>query len=375
MTIDERARQAATDLLERAAERTVPAVHDLEVPRRRGARPLLAAVAAVVLAVVGIAVFAGSDDDAPPAMPGGGRSRTWAPAGLGLSVQIPSTWLDRGPAAGFSYTASPAGGDGSIVADRFRALDPQDASAVGTGRRTDLRAFGAIDVELATTEVDGRPAAVLRYHLSSPDGPGTYAITEYDVPVGDWVLIVAIGERDPADRSELTEWVASTIEVGDPSDISLTSPLEQPTAPLPVPAGVEATTWSPEDMGVSLQVPTDWREERVQDARYRLITVPGGGPVVSVTRITTSEAASRREDIEYEGGVIESEATTTVDGRRATVLRYWRPAGGYPLRADLCTELLVHREDGSVLMVLTAEHDGEDRAELLRWIRSTIRLT
>jgi hypothetical protein len=113
----------------------------------------------------------------------------------------------------------------------------------------------------------------------------------------------------------------------------------------------------------------------VADARYRMITVPGGGPVVSVTRITAGEAASRREDVEHEGGVIDAEAATTVDGRPAEVIRYWRPAGGYPLRADLCTELLVHRDDGSVLMVLTAEHDGEDLAGLLRWIRSTIRLT
>ena len=375
MTIDERARAAATDLLDRATERPAPAVDDLPSTRRRSARPLLAAAAVIALAVLGVAVFASSDDDAPPAMPGGGRSRTWAPTGLGLTVQIPATWLDRGPGAGFSYTASPAGGDGSIVADRFRALEPQPASAVGAGRRTDLRALGAIDVELSRSEVDGRPAAVLRYHLTSREAPGTYAITEYDIPVGDWVLIISIGEREPADRSEITEWVASTIEVGDAADIALTSPLEQPATPLSVPEGVEATPWSPEGMGVTLQVPATWREQPVAEERYRMITVPGGGPVVSVTPITAGEAASRREDIEYEGGVVESEAATTVDGRPTEVLRYWRPAGGYPLRADLCTELLVHRDDGSVLMVLTAEHDGEDLADLLRWIRSTIDLT
>lgn len=374
MSIDDRAGAAATDLLERATERPVPAVDELAASTRRSVRPF-AAAAALVLAVVGVALVAGSGDDGAPAMPGGGRTRTWAPPGLGLSVEIPSTWLDGGPGAGFSYTASAPGGDGSIVADRFRSLEPQDASAVGTGRRTDLRALGAIDVEIATTEVDGRPAAVLRYHVSFGNAPGTHAITEYDIPVGDWVLIVAIGERDPADRSELTAWIESTIEIGEAADIRLTSPLEQPPAALPAPEGVEATPWSPEGMGVTLQVPGNWREQDVADARYRMITVPGGGPVVSVTRITTSEAASRREDIEYEGGVIESEASTTVDGRPATVLRYWRPAGGYPLRADLCTELLVHRDDGSVLMVLTAEHDGEDLADLLRWIRSTIDLT
>lgn len=374
MTIDERARAAATDLLERAAHRPVPELDDLSAAPRRSSRPLLAA-AAVVLAVVGFAVFVTSDDDVTPAMPGGGESRTWAPEGLGLTLQIPASWNDGGPGAGFSYTASAAGGDGSIVADRFRALEPQDVSAVGTGRRTDLRALGAIWVELATTEVDGHLAALLRYHLQSPDAAGTYAITEYAVPVGDWVLIVAVGEREPADRFEITEWIASTIEIGDEMDISLTSPLEQPREPLPVPEGVDAVPWSPEGIGVTMQVPADWRDQSVPDGRYRLITVPGGGPVVSVTSITTSEAASRLQDVEYEGGVVESSATTTVDGRRAEVLRYWRPAGGYPLRADLCTELLVHRDDGSVLMVLTAEHDGEDKAELLRWIRSTIDLT
>lgn len=375
MTIDERARAAATDLLERAAHWPVPETDELTAGTRGPTRPILAAAAAVVLAVIGAAVFVTSDDDVTPAMPGGGESRTWAPEGLGLTAQIPASWNDGGPGSGFSYTASATGGDGSIVADRFRALEPQDVSAVGIGRRSQLRTLGAIGVELATTEVDGRPAAVLRYHVQSPDAAGTYKITEYDVPVGDWVLIVAIGEREPADRSEITEWIESTIEIGDATDISLTSPLEQPAEPLLVPDGVEAASWSPEGIGVTMQVPTDWRDQSVPDARSRVITVPGGGPLVSVTAITAAEAASRREDIEHEGGVVESSATTTVDGRHAEVHRYWRPAGGYPLRADLCTELLVHREDGSVLMVLTAELDGEDKAELLRWIRSTIDLT
>lgn len=372
MSIDDRAKAAANDLLERAAARPV---HELTATPPRSNRPLLAIAAGIVLVVLGAVFVVVRNDEVAPAMPGGGATRTWSPEGLGLSVQLPASWIDRGPGAGFSFTAMPPSGDGSIVADRFRALEPVDALAYGTGRRSGLRGLGAIGIELATTELDGRPAAVLRYHLQDPDAAATYAVTEYDVPVGDWVLIVAIGEREPADRSEITEWIESTIEVGDPADIALTSPLEHPAEPLTPPDGVESVPWSPEGMGVSLQVPTDWREQRVPDVRYRMITVPGGGPVVSVTEITEAEAASRREDIEHEGGVHESEATTVVDGRRAEVLRYWRPAGGFPLRADLCTELLVHRDDGSVLMVLTAEHDGEDKAELLRWIRSTIRLT
>ena len=376
MTIDDRARTAATDLLERAAERPVPTVEELTAAPRRSSRALLAVAAAIGLAVLGVSlVVTSTDDDVTPAVPGGGTARLWAPEGLGLTAQLPASWKDRGPAAGFSYTAAPDGGDGSIVADRFRALERSDASVVGTGRRTDLRALGAIDVELATTEIDGRPAAVLRYHLQSGEAPETFAITEYDVPVGDWVLIVAVGEREPADRSEITEWIESTIEIGDSTDIALTSPLEQPSESLPVPDGIEAVPWSPDGLGVSMLVPDDWREQSVPDARYRLITVPGGGPVVSVTRISGSEAASRQEDIELEGGVVDAVAATTVDGRRAEVIRYWRPAGGFPLRAELCTELLVHRDDGTVLMVLAAEKDGEDKAGLLRWIRSTIDLT
>jgi hypothetical protein len=57
------------------------------------------------------------------------------------------------------------------------------------------------------------------------------------------------------------------------------------------------------------------------------------------------------------------------------VLRYRKAPRGYPLRVTAHIEYLIDTGDGSVLMVQTAEDDaGEDHAELLRWIRSTIDL-
>ena len=381
MTIDERARRAATDLLTRADQRPIPTLDELTVERRRPNGRILAAVAAAVLAIIGVTVFVTGDDrDVAPAMPGGGESRTWAPPETGLSIDIPASWPERGPSSGFAYAVGHEAGDGAIVADRLHLLAPADAATVGADRAADLQALGATDIETSITEIDGRPAALQRYRLhlqatrATKDLSNEYVVTEYDVPDGEWVLIFGVSERVPADRSELIDWILSTVEVDDVP--AAETSLDEPDGPLPPPPGTDAKQWALPELGVTIDVPFEWAEQAPVGARFRQMFPPGGGPQVAVVRISAGEAATREEDIEYENGVIDATDEIVVDGRRARVLRYRKTPRGYPLRVTVHTEYLIDTGDGDVLMVWTAENaGGEPYAELLRWIRSTIDLT
>src|SRR4051812_20685244 len=110
MSIDTRGRQAASDLLEQAAQRPVPRPEELVAPRRSRA-PMMLAGAAAVLAVVALAFTITSRDDVTPAMPGGGKAVEWAPRGLGVTMQVPASWKERGSASGFTYVIGSVSGD------------------------------------------------------------------------------------------------------------------------------------------------------------------------------------------------------------------------------------------------------------------------
>src|SRR3954470_7893781 len=124
MNIDERGRRAATDLLERAAARTVPTIDELDVPAPRRQRVLMfvGAAAVVLLAVLG---FVATRVDhrvrtiASLPTPSGVQAKAWSPAGLGVSMAVPSRWQEGGATSGYRFSIGEPSRDAYVLADRL----------------------------------------------------------------------------------------------------------------------------------------------------------------------------------------------------------------------------------------------------------------
>ena len=381
MNIDDRAHRAATDLLERAAARPVPNIDELvdaaPAPDRRRWLALGAVAATIALALLSVAIFRGGDDDVRtittvPA-PSGVHAAAWSPSGLGVTMSVPSTWVTRGPVAGFGYSVADPSRDPYVLADRIRNVGRLDVDAVGSARASTLQTLGAEDISTTTVDLGGRRAVEQRYRVPGTGGAADADVVEYDLVDGDWFFLVAAGEREPVDHRDVTEWIASTISLRtlDASETDL-GPLEQPAAPLPAP--VPATAWEPSGLGVRVQVPSTWSDMATVPSGFaRAIQPPGGGPTVMVSRVSSAKAAEREADLRGIGAEIESTAPLTVDGHPASAIRYWFARTGYPLRVNIEVEYVIELGDGTSTIVNTAELDGgDDNRELLRWIRSTI---
>ena len=383
MNIDERGRRAGTDLLERASTRPIPVLAERSATASRTRRLSLVAAAAAALVVVVIGVVATRRDDSVRTItnlptPDAVQARSWSPVGLGVTVTVPSTWVEGGPVSGFRYAVSDATRDSYVLADRLRNVERLDVDAVGSSRAGDLHSLGATGVTTAPVNLGGRRAVELRYQL--PGSAGSIAsVTEYDFVDGDWFFLVAVGEHTPINNNELSQWVASTIQLRALStqDLAFPTPLGQPASPQPTPQGIEPVPWSPTGLGATMQVPSTWTDIATSVAGFdHALQPPGGGPTVMASRISAADASTRETALRSMGADIESTVDTTVDNHPARAIRYWIATPGDPLRVTLNVQYVIDAGSGDDIVVNTAELDGgDDNSALLQWVRSTIHIT
>ena len=180
---------------------------------------LIGAAVLGVLALVALGVASASDDaDAPPAIssptsvapaplpepPEGVTAERYAPDEMGVTLQLPSTWVERDGEEGYDVVYESPDGDAFVFVDRRDITE-------GRGRVDALERLGAVIEDERTTDLDGHDAQVLTYEAPFP-GRGIADATELDIDLGDGtfaiVVVARIGGPD-----DTTGWLAETVRV------------------------------------------------------------------------------------------------------------------------------------------------------------------
>jgi hypothetical protein len=196
-------------------------------------RVLAVAVLALVVAA-GVAVLLVRSSRSSPGSvdlaasvpaPAGVTPQTFAPAGLGATLMVPSQWRNTPPTSGFQYVigaeTEPAG---FVGAGQRGGVVPVTVGEVKSARKTFLESLGAKIDSTSTGTVDNRPAVRLHYRLTA--GGLTVTDTEYDIiatsnlAVGASqhqttynVITIVVGTPVLQQNPALTDWIGSTIRI------------------------------------------------------------------------------------------------------------------------------------------------------------------
>jgi hypothetical protein len=386
MKLDERAQRAAVDLLERAERRPVPTVDDVVRPQRRTgpgrrgpSRRVLAVAAAVAVLAGGAAVFASRERPLPrvdppmASIPAGLTPQVVVPDGAGVSFQLPSTWTRSTSNDGHNVVYVGDGGQAYVSVGRIATVEDLDTDELADLRH-DVIAARVDDAEIgdaSRTTIDGHDA-IVRELRADPDTATEYSI---DLDDGTWASVV-LGEYLPVEQTDVMEWIASTIEV-EPAPL-WSSSIEHP-ASLPMPEGVTPRTWSPDGLGVSIERPDGWQETRRGASGFDFGTMSTVGPDtwVLASRVTHAlgNAENRQVILERQFGVEELvRIDTEVEGHPASISRYRFPHFDEPRLAALDVEYVIDMGDGTFVWLAIGTNGGTP-AELIEWMRSTIRVT
>ncbi|GEM_PF-5521266 len=158
-------------------------------------------------------------------IPTGVTPQTFAPAELGATLMVPSTWANATPSSGFQHVirglTPPAGFVGTL---RFGGVVPVTVTQLKSQRTTFLKSAGASIQSESTGTVDGRPAVRLRYTISA--NGLTVDDAEYDIistgtlPVGAAqhqttydVITIVVGTPVSQPNPALVNWISSTVTV------------------------------------------------------------------------------------------------------------------------------------------------------------------
>ncbi len=197
--------------------------------RHRRRAPVAFVLAVVAALAVSVVLGVGLDGSAGGLLPHGVSrpaglvgTTVFAPAGAGVSVRLPATWVSTGAVSGFLFSARAARPpvDFVLVAAEDTTLDPVSPRVYGAGRRQALTRDGAAIASQTIGTVGGHPAIRLRYTFPSPGGPDTD--TEYDISTSagfgagqteyNWVSVV-VGRPSSSGRQPLLRWIASTVRL------------------------------------------------------------------------------------------------------------------------------------------------------------------
>lgn len=188
--------------------------------------PSAVLVTAAVLGVVAAAVLGvttGGDDDAAPrslapptavvpspvpSPPAGVRAERYAPADLGVTMQLPSGWVERDGEEGYAVVVE-APDDGSA----FVLLDRRSITGAGD-RVTEVERLGATLEAERTVDLDGFGAQILEYVAPFP-GRGIATVTEIDIDLADgtYVVVVVAALDDGEWNPSVLEWIVETVRV------------------------------------------------------------------------------------------------------------------------------------------------------------------
>lgn len=227
---DDRARLAAAavrDSVRGVSPRPVTTM----APSRTRSLGIAAAILVVVAAAIAVAVTRSQSSSGTPNLaasasaPAGISTRTFAPAGLGATVMVPSQWADTPPSSGFQFTAGSATPPAGFVGAGNRSgVVPVSVSALTQQRKQFLESIGAKIDSAKTGTVDKHPA--VRFHYKLTVGSRSVIDNEYDIivtgtlPVGAAqhqttysVVTIVIGTPVASANQRLLDWAGSTIRI------------------------------------------------------------------------------------------------------------------------------------------------------------------
>ena len=184
--------------------------------------PVLVGAAIVgIVAVVVLVITRDGDDGVPaaltspttaapspaPSPPSGVRAERFAPEGLGVTMQVPSTWSAGEGEEGYDAVAESPDGSAFVLVDRRSITGARDR--VGQVER-----LGASVESERTVDVDGFDAQVLVYESPFP-GRGIGHATEVDVDLADGTYaIVVVAAVDGSDVDpDVLAWIVETVRV------------------------------------------------------------------------------------------------------------------------------------------------------------------
>lgn len=177
---------------------------------------LIAAGILGIVALVALGTVASGDDDETPEIatptsirtipvpdpPAGVTAERHAPEEMGVTLQLPATWVERDGEEGYDVVYE------SPDRSSFVFVDRRDITE-GRGRVDALERLGAVIEDERTTDIDGRDAQVLTYEAPFP-GRDIADATELDIDLGDGtfaiVVVASVGGLD-----DTTEWIAATV--------------------------------------------------------------------------------------------------------------------------------------------------------------------
>lgn len=393
MNLDLRAASAAEDLLRRAARRPIPDIAELvRSPKHPSPRrlPLVAAAAVLVVALVaGLVLLRGGDSHktAPAAepvpVPAGVDPVPYAPAGLGVSMLVPSTWTPSASTV-FDHGLTSPDGDAYVGTQRLVGMSHVDVSTVVADRAANLKQIvpDAIIEQPDGVQIDGHAAIV--QHQTLPKGAAIaypVVVTQYVIDLGDGTYaLVVVGEKQPEDQQTLRAWLGSTLTVR--PDPAFVTPTAHPTGEVAPPDGTTPQTFAPGDLGVTVQLPSTWKPFDASSSRFDYgMGTSLGQPFLLVSRVpqATGSPAERKAFLARIGAVIDDETTTSVDGHDATIIRYRLPisrsAGVLSHIASVDVEYDIDLGNGDIAIIAFGVGSNPDAADLIRWMRSTIHIT
>lgn len=156
------------------------------------------------------------------------------------------------------------------------------------------------------------------------------------------------------------------------------SPVRQPESsvvPTPIPAapeGVDAVAWEPDDLGITLHLPSTWEEGEGEEGYELVYEAPDRDRFAFVDRRPITQGRGRVDELERLGATIDGERTVEVAGHDAQVLTYEAPFPGRGI--GRAKELDLDLGDGTFAIVVVVLLDAPSDIDGVNdWIVSTVR--
>jgi hypothetical protein len=291
---------------------------------------------------------------------------------------VPSTWKAM-PGSQFDHAVDSPEQDAYVSSSRLASVGHVDVATIAEERAANLAQYEVAISSTRQIEIEGHEAVVSEETLPKGDTVAyDIAVTEYlvDLDDGTYALVI-VGERQPEDRAEVREWIGSTLTIRDAP--AYTTPVVHPDRGLASPDGVTSQMFGPEHLHVALDVPSTWKAfdpiPRIS-YEYGIGSSPTSPPAVLAKRVVSVDGSpdERKADLLRFGATIDDESATVIDGHEATILRYRIPIAPDGHIASVDLEYLIDIGGGDVAIVSFRVGVNPDTADLIRWMRSTIRV-
>ena len=155
-------------------------------------------------------------------------------------------------------------------------------------------------------------------------------------------------------------------------------PVRQPKSsvvPAPIqapPEGVDGREWAPDDLGITLRLPSTWEEGEGEEGYELVYEASDGDRFALVDRRPITQGRGRVDELRRLGATIDDERTVEVAGHDAQVLTYEAPFPGRGI--GRAKELDLDLGDGTFAIVVVVLLDAPTEIDGVNdWIVSTVR--